>query len=72
MARKKAVIHFQSLHKSGNIFWIMGAVRTQMLSERRHTDWNNAYERIGNSTSYEEALAILRELVDLIDDDGRY
>jgi len=71
MARQKAVIHFQSRHQSGNIYWIMGAVRKQMQKERRITDWNNAYERIGNANSYEEALAILRELVDLVDDDGR-
>lgn len=72
MQRKKAEIHFRSRHETGNIYWIMGAVRDQMRRESRHTDWNNAYERIGNSHSYEEALAILRELVDLVDDDGRY
>ena len=69
---KKAEIHFQSCHESGNIYRIMGKVRDQMRRESRHTDWNNAYERIGDSTSYEEALAILRELVDLIDDDRRF
>ena len=67
----KAVIHFQSSHETGNIYWIMGKVRDIMRKERRITDWNNAWERIQN-TDYPGALAILRELVDLIDDDGVY
>ena len=68
---KKAVIHFESRHETGNIFAIMAMVRDQMRKERRITDWNNAWERI-QQTDYAGALAILRELVDLIDDDGRY
>lgn len=67
----KEVIHFQSRHESGNIYWIMGKVRDIMRKERRITDWNNAWERI-QKTDYAGALAILRELVDLVDDDGRY
>lgn len=67
----KAVIHFRSCHETGNIYWILGAVRGQMRKERRITDWNNAWERV-QQTDYAGALKILRELVDLIDDDGRY
>ena len=67
----KEVIHFQSRHESGNIYWILGAVRMQMQKERRITDYNNAWERV-QQTDYAGALAILRELVDLVDDDGRY
>jgi len=69
--QKKAVIHFRSCHETGNIYWILGAVRMQMQKERRITDYNNAWERV-QRTDYAGALAILRELVDLIDDDGRY
>lgn len=68
---KKAEIHFRSAGASGNIYWIMGAVRQQMQKERRITDWNNAWERIQQS-DYPGALEIMRELVNLIDDDGRY
>ena len=68
---KKAEIHFSSSGPSGNIFYIMGKVRQQMQKERRITDWNNAWERI-QQTDYAGALAIMRELVTLIDDDGRY
>lgn len=65
----KAVIHFASRHSTGNVYWIMGAVRQQMQKEHRITDWNNAWERI-QQTDYAGAIAIMRELVDLIDDDG--
>lgn len=68
---KKAEIHFASMHSSGNIYAIMGKVRDQMRRESRIIDWNNAWERI-QQTDYVGALAILRELVDLVDDDGRY
>ena len=71
MAKQKAVIHFRSCGSSGNIYWIMGKVRDIMRKERRITDWNNAWERI-QKTDYAGALAIMRELVDLVDDDGRY
>lgn len=71
MPKQKAVIHFQSRHSSGNIYWILGAVRTQMQKERRIADYNNAWERV-QKTDYAGALAILRGLVDLVDDDGRY
>ena len=71
MQRKKAEIHFRSCHESGNIYRIMGMVRDQMRRESRHTDWNNAWERIQN-TDYAGAIEIMRELVDLIDDDRRY
>ena len=67
----KAEVHFRSRHETGNIFWIMEQVRDIMRKERRITDWNNAWERI-QKTDYAGALAIMRELVDLVDDDGRY
>lgn len=66
--RKKAEIHFGSRHASGNIFAILARVRTQMQKEHRITDWNNAWERVQH-TDYLGAMTILRELVDLIDDD---
>lgn len=68
---KRAEIHFRSHGPSGNVYAIMGAVRRQMQKERRIADWNDAWERI-QKTDYSGALAIMRELVELIDDDGRY
>lgn len=68
---KKPIIHFESRGPSGNIFWILGTVRNSMQKQRRITDYNTMWERVQNSGSYEAALAIIREYVDLIDDDGR-
>ena len=68
---KKAEIHFHSCGRTGNVYFIMSMVRDQMQKEHRPTDWNNAWERI-QKTDYAGAIEIMRELVDLIDDDGRY
>ena len=67
----KAEIHFHSCGPSGNVYAIMSEVRDQMRREHRPTDWNNAWERI-QQTDYAGAIKIMREMVDLIDDDGRY
>ena len=69
---KKAEIHFHSHGQSGNVYWIMGAVRAQMQEERRITEWNDLRDQITSSGSYEEALRLIREHVNLIDDDGMY
>lgn len=65
-------VHFASRHHSGNIFWIMGAVRGALEKERRITEWNDLRDQITSSSSYEEALKLIREHVNLIDDDGIY
>ena len=69
---KKAEIHFRSRGPSGNVYAIIGAVREQMQKERRITDYNEMWERVHDSWSYPDALAVIREYVNLIDDDGRY
>lgn len=63
-------IHFRSWHESGNIFVILALVRRELQKQRRITDYNNLRDRVTTSGSYEEALAIIRETVNLIDDDG--
>lgn len=69
---KKAVIHFESRHESGNIYWLIGAAQVELHKQQRITDYNTMRDRVLASGSYEEALAIIREYVDLIDDDGVY
>ena len=70
---QKAVIHFRSRGESGNIYWLIGAAQVELHKQQRITDYNTMRDRILNGAdSYEEALAIIREYVDLIDDDGRY
>lgn len=67
---KKAKVTFDSRGFSGNIFYILGLVQNQLRKERRIADWNDCQERVRNSHSYEEALSIIREYVDLIDSRG--
>ena len=69
---QKAVIHFRSRGESGNIYWLIGAAQVELHKQQRITDYNTMRDRILNGAdSYEEALAIIREYVDLIDDDRR-
>ena len=65
---KKQVIHFESCGRSGNIFFVLGMVRTVMHKERRITEYNDMWEEVQNSGSYEEALEIIGRHVPLIDD----
>lgn len=69
---KKPTVHFNSRKHSGNIFWILGAARVELQKQQRITDYNNMWERVQASGSYEEALAEIRKEIDLIDDDGLY
>lgn len=68
---EKPTVHFRSGHETGNIFVILALVRREMQKQRRITDYNNLRDRVTRSGSYQEALAIVRETVNLIDDDGR-
>lgn len=69
---RKPTIHFASMKQTGNIYWIMGAVRDALRKQRRITEWNDLYQEILNSGSYAEALGKINKLVHLIDDDGVY
>jgi len=68
----KAEVHFRSRHESGNIYWIIGAARVELHRQQRIMDYNQMRDRILASHSYDDALAIIREYIDLVDDDGRY
>lgn len=68
----KPKITFHSSGKSGNIFFILGMVSTALHKQQRVADFNSMRERVLASKSYEDALAVVREYVDLIDEDGRY
>lgn len=69
---KKPEIHFRSHSQSGNIFFILGMVRNALQKQRRITDYNNLRDKVFTTGSYKEALAVIRETVTLIDDDGKY
>ena len=66
------MIRFQSTKESGNIFWILGEVSAIMKKQRRITEYNTMRDRVFEAQSYEEALAIIREYVELVDLDGKF
>ena len=66
----KPTVHFRSRHESGNIFVILALVRREMQKQRRITDYNNLRDSVMSSHNYREALGIIREEINLIDDDG--
>ena len=66
---EKPIIHFRSMHESGNIFFILGMVRQEMQRQRRITEYNELWEEVQKG-DYRNALRLIREKVDLIDDDG--
>ncbi len=64
----KPVVHFNSIGESGNIFVILARVKNALNNnDAFNVIWNKV--RQGN---YDEALATIREKVNLIDDDGIY
>ena len=64
---KKATVIFDGRGPSGNIYYIIGMVRDELRKQRRINDFNTMRDRVFESKSYKEALAIIREYVDLID-----
>lgn len=68
----KPTVKFKSKSPHGNIYGILGQVRETLRKENRITDWNNCYERVTNGTSYVEAIGIIREYVNLIDEDKKF
>lgn len=68
---KRPVVYFRSTGATGNVYAILGAVRTELGASRRDL-FNKIYGRVMECHSYAEALSIVRESVDLIDLDGKY
>lgn len=69
---RKPTVHFRSRHESGNIYVILGFVRDALHRQQRIADFSILRDRVFASASYGEALAVIRETVSLIDDDGVY
>ncbi|MEG2117203.1 MAG: hypothetical protein RRZ69_05945 [Clostridia bacterium] len=69
---RKQIVEFHSSGESGNIFWILACVRKILQKQQRIIDYNNVWEQVQTCESYEKALAVIREYVDLVDLDGRY
>ena len=62
------IIHFNSRAESGNIFHVLARVRDVMRKGRRITEFNDMWQEVQNSGSYEDALTIIGRHVPLIDD----
>ena len=60
-------VYFDRNGESGNIFWIMGAASAVLEKEGRHSDAVAMCEKVQAQHSYEEALEVIAEFVDLID-----
>ena len=63
----KKKVYFESRGESGNIFYVLGRV-SNVLGREQGLEISKRV--VNNAKSYDEALAIIREYVDLIDLDG--
>ena len=64
---ERPTIIYDSRGETGNIYYLIGQLQQIMRKQRRYTDFNNLRDRIFESSSYEEALAIIGEEVELVD-----
>ena len=64
---EKPTIIYDSRGETGNIYYLIGQLQQLMRQQRRYTDFNNLRDRIFESSSYEEALAIIGEEAELVD-----
>ena len=64
---EKPTIIYDSRGETGNIYYLIGQLQQIKRKQRRYTDFNKLRYRIFESSSYEEALAIIGEEVELVD-----
>ena len=64
---ERPTIIYDSRGETGNIYYLIGQLQQIMRKQRRYTDFNNLRDRIFESSSYEDALAIIGEEVELVD-----
>ncbi len=68
--RWEAVVEFDRDAPNGNIFAVLGEAKKAMQKQQRLCDYNEMWERVQNSESYNDALRIIGEYVTLIDTTG--
>lgn len=66
----KPIVTFDSRGSSGNIFAVLALTRDALRKARKINAYNECRDRVLASHSYDEALAIIREYVDLTDERG--
>ena len=69
-AMDKPEVHFQSVHDTGNIYFILFLVRKELQKLGRVSKYEHIKQAVFQSESYIKALQIIREEINLIDDDG--
>ena len=67
---KQPKIIINSRGPQGNIFYILAVVSRALRKESRIIEFNDLRDQVLESNSYEEAIAIIREHVELVDLDG--
>lgn len=72
MTNNKPRVEFNSRKESGNIYAILGQVKLQLRKLKRINDYNEIYFAVTQCGSYEEALKIIRDKIDLVDLDEVY
>ena len=65
--KNKPIVEYDPHGHTGNIYWILGEVSAIMRKQRRYTDFNNLRDRVFEAQSYEEALQIIGETVNLVE-----
>ena len=63
----RPTIYFDRSGPSGNIYAILGAVSQALRKQRRYADFNTLRDRVFEAQSYEEALKIIAETVNLVE-----
>ena len=64
----KPEVKYNPRGESGNIFFILTKVRDALREQRRIQDYNDCWEKVQQCNSYEEALNVIREYVELIEE----
>lgn len=64
---QKPKVEFDSKGASGNIYYILGLCSKVLRKEQRITDYNQLKDDVFESKSYQDALAIIRKVIDLVD-----
>ena len=63
----KEKVEYSRCGPSGNIYHIIGKAQLALRKQHRILDYNEMWERVQNSHSYDEALAIIGEYVELVE-----
>lgn len=66
----KPEVLFDSCGPSGNIYYILALVSKELTVLSRAQDYEKCRDRVYASGSYADALAVIREYVDLVDMSG--